>query len=79
MKIETLVANLHDKTEYCIHIRNLNHGLVLKRILRVIRFNQKSWIELYIAMNIHVRIAAKNNFEIDFSKLINNAVFGKTN
>ena len=39
MKIESgekLVANLHDKTEYVIHIRNLkqalNHGLVLKKI-----------------------------------------------
>ena len=34
-KIENLVANLYDKTEYVIHIRNLkqalNHGLVLKR------------------------------------------------
>ena len=32
MKIEKLVANLHDKTKYDIHIRNLkqalNHGLV---------------------------------------------------
>ena len=31
-KVEKLVANLHDKTEYVIHIRNLkqalNHGLV---------------------------------------------------
>ena len=33
-KVEKLVANLHDKTEYVIHIRNLkqalNHGLVFK-------------------------------------------------
>ena len=31
-KFENLVANLHDKIEYAIHIRNLkqalNHGLV---------------------------------------------------
>ena len=35
-KIEKLVINLHDKTEYVIHIRNLkqalNHGLFLKNV-----------------------------------------------
>ena len=44
-KVEKLVANLHDKTEYVIRIRNLkqalNHGLVLKKVHRVIRFNRK--------------------------------------
>ena len=39
-KVEKLVANLHDKTEYVIHIRNLkqalNQGLVLKKVHRVI-------------------------------------------
>ena len=45
-KIEKLLANLHDKTEYVIHIRNLkqalNHGLVLKKVHRVIKFNQNA-------------------------------------
>ena len=44
-RIEKLVANLHDKNEYVIHIRNLkqalNHGLVLKKVHGVIKFNQK--------------------------------------
>ena len=44
-KVKKLVANLHDKTEYVIHIRNLkqslNRGLVLKKVHRVIKFNQK--------------------------------------
>ena len=44
--MEKLVTNLHDKTEYVIHIRNfkkaLNHGLLLKKAHRVIKFNQKS-------------------------------------
>ena len=34
-KVKKLVANLYDKTEYVIHIRNinkaLNHGLILKK------------------------------------------------
>ena len=42
-KVEKLVANLHDKTEYVIHIRNLKQALkyelVLKKIHKVIRFN----------------------------------------
>ena len=48
MKLETvekLVVNLHDKTEYVIQIRNvkqvLNPGLILKKVHRVIKFNQK--------------------------------------
>ena len=44
--VEKLVANLHDKTEYATHIRNLkqglNHGLVLKKIHKVIKFNQNA-------------------------------------
>ena len=40
-KVEKLVANLHDKSEYVIHIRNLkqalNHTLVLKKVHRVIK------------------------------------------
>ena len=47
-KVEKLVANLHDKTEYVIHIRNLtqvlNNGLVLKKVHRVIKFNQNAWL-----------------------------------
>ena len=45
-KVEKLVANLHNKTEYVIHIKNLNqalsHGLALKKFQRVIKFNQNS-------------------------------------
>ena len=48
-KVEKLVPNLHDKTEYVIHIRNLkqalNHRLVLRKVHRVIRFNQNVWLK----------------------------------
>ena len=44
-KVEKFVSNLNDKTEYVIRIRNLkqalNHGLVLKKVYKVIKFNQK--------------------------------------
>ena len=45
-KFEKLVANLHEKTEYATHLRNLkqvlNHGLPLKKIHRAIKFNQNT-------------------------------------
>ena len=82
-KVEKLVTNLHDKSEYVIHLRNLeqalNHGLILKKVHRVIRCNQKAWLKPYIDMNTKKLIQkAKNNFEKDFFKLMNNAAFGKT-
>ena len=44
-KVEKLVANIHDKTEYLISISNLkqtlNHELVLKNLHSVIKFKQK--------------------------------------
>ena len=54
-KIEKLVANLHDRTEYVIYIINLkealNHELFLKKVHRVIKFNQNVWLKPYIDMN----------------------------
>ena len=58
-KVEKLLTNLHDETEYDIHIRNLkqalNHGLVLKNVYRVIKFNQNAWLKPYIDMNNKLR------------------------
>ena len=73
-KVERLVTNLHDKTEYVIHIRNLNqalnHAFILKKVHRVINFNQKAWLKPYIDMNTKLRQKTENNFEKNFFKLM---------
>ena len=81
-KVEKLVADLHDKNEYVIHIRSLkqtlNHGLVLKKVHGVIKFNQKAWLKPYVDINTELRKRTKNDFEKYFLKLVNNLVFSKT-
>ena len=53
--VEELVANLYDKKEYVIRIRNLkqalDHRLVLKQAHRTIRINQNAWLKLYTDIN----------------------------
>ena len=79
---QKLVPNLKDKKEYVVQIKALNqalkHGLKLKMVHRVIEFRQSKWIKAYIMLNTWLRKDAKNEFEKDFFKLMNNSVFGKT-
>ena len=50
-----------------MHIKNLkeasNHGLVLKKVYKVIKFNQNVWLKPYLDMNSDLRKKAKNDFE----------------
>ena len=55
----------------------LDHGLKLKKVLRIIRFNQEAWLKPFVYMNTELTTKAKNDFEKDFFKLMNNSVFGK--
>ena len=81
-KTQKLMCNLRDKKKYVVHIsilkQALNHGLKLKKVHRVIEFNQEAWLKKYINMNTELRKKASKDFEKDFFKLMNNAVFGKT-
>ena len=81
-KCSKLVCNIYNKNKYFAHIRTLkqalNHGLIIKKVYKVIQFNQKAWLKSYIVMNFKSRTEAKSDFEKDFFKLLNNAIFGKT-
>ena len=81
-KCNKLVCNLFHQRKYVTHINSLkqalNHGIKLKKIHRIIEFNQEARLTPYIDMNTELRKAAKNDFEKDLFKLMNNSVFGKT-
>ena len=81
-KVEKLIPNLNDKKNYVIHHETLklylSLGLKLTKIHRGITFEESAWLKPYIDLNTNLRAKAKNDFEKDFFKLMNNSVFGKT-
>ena len=82
IKWRRLVPNLYDKKKFVVHTKDLHqalkHGLVLKKVHCIIEFNQSAWLKSYIDFITKLRTEAKNEFEKDFFKLMNNSVFRKT-
>ena len=77
-----LICDWSDKKNYLVHYRMLKffirHGMIVGKVHTVISFKQSRWLEKYINFNTQKRNQAKNDFEKDFYKLLNNAFYGKT-
>jgi hypothetical protein len=73
-----LCPNLMDKTKYVLHFVNLQfyvkHGMILRKIHRVLSFTQSAWIEPYITFNTEKRKNSSSSFEKDLYKLLSNSV-----
>ena len=80
--VKKLIPNLRNKNNYVVHYKTLMQclrlGMKLKKIHRGIKFIEADFLKPYIDKNTNLRTQAKNNFEKDFFKLMNNSVFGKT-
>ena len=77
-QVHKLIPTLNKKEKYVLRYRNLQLGLKVKEVHRVLEFNESPWLKQYIDFNTQKRTQAKNSFEKDFFKLMNNSVFGET-
>ena len=80
--MKKLIPHLGNRKKYVLHHEALQQclkfGVKLTKIRRGVRYTESKFLEKYIASNTESRMVAKNEFEKDFFKLINNSVFGKT-
>ena len=82
-KCSKLIPHFYEHKNYCIHYRTLKYvveelGAKVDKLHNTVSYKQKKWMEPYIQGNNALRTKAKNDFEKDFFKLMNNSVFGKT-
>ena len=82
IQTKKLICDWSDKKNYLVHYRMLKfyirHGMIIDKVHNIISFKQSRWLEKYIKFNTQKRNKAKNDFEKDFYKLLNNAFYGKT-
>lgn len=77
-----LTPHFLEHKNYVLHSENLKYykekGLILKKVHRVLYFSQSAWMKPWIAINTERRQEAKNDFEKDYYKLLNNVCFGRS-
>ena len=77
-----LICDWSDKKKYLVHYRMLKfyvrYCMIVDKVHEIIPFKQSKWLEKYINFETQKRNNAKNDFEKDFYKLLNNAFYGKT-
>ena len=80
-KSKNLICDWTDKKNYLVHYRMLKfyvrHGMVVDKIHEINSFKRSKWLEKYINFKLQKRNKAKNDFEKNFNKLLNNAFYGK--
>ena len=78
---EKLLTTLLPKRKYVLHYRVLKRALVngIKsiKIHRILEFEQSTWLKPYIDFNSSLKANAKDDFEKNILKLMNNAIYGK--
>jgi hypothetical protein len=81
-KITKLCTSFEDKIKYGVNYILLKLyielGVKVTKFHRVLQFKQADYMKSYIMKNTNERANAKNDFEKDFYKLMNNSVYGKT-
>ena len=80
--VKKLIPNLRKKEKYVVHHKDLRcylkYGLKLTKIHSGISYEERDYMKKFIDINTEARKVAKNEFEKDFYKRMNNSVFGKT-
>ena len=82
LKSEKLLPTLYDKNRYVTHFANLKYclqkGLVLKKVYKVLQFDQKDWMSGYVRDVAELRRQTDNPIERNFYKFFINSLFGKS-
>ena len=77
-----LIADFKDRVKQTYNIEYLQfllrQGLKLTKVHRIASFKQDYIMKPYIDKNSALRAQAKNDFEKDLYKLLNNSIYGKT-
>ena len=80
--VRKLITSLGSRKKYVLHSRNLklytDLGMKLTKIHIAVTFKQSTWLKDYIDFNTQKRSVARNTFEKNFFKLMNNSIYGKT-